>query len=118
MRELAIPMLPMSNAVETRNFYEALGFSCAHEQPPPDSFLIITRGTVHLQFIEYPVNPYANYAGCVICTPNIDAWHSEFTCTNVAKVHPIEVKHWGTREFAFFDPSGNSIRVQELQFDI
>lgn len=118
MKELAIPALPMKDMGLTRAFYEALGFACAHEQPPPDTFLIMMRGTIQLHFFEYPVNPHANYSGCVIMSPDIDAMHEEFSRAGVAKIHPIEKKHWGAREFAFFDPCGNSIRIQQMHFDI
>lgn len=118
MKELAVPALPMKNVGETRKFYEALGFTCAHEQPPPDTFLIMMRGTVQIHFFEYPVNPHANFSGCVIMSPDIDALHAEFSRAGVTKVLPIEEKPWGAREFAFFDPCGNSIRIQQLIFEI
>lgn len=118
MKELAVPALPMKNISETRAFYEALGFLCAHEQPPPDTFLLMMRGTIQMHFFEYPVNPHANFSGCVIMTPHIEALHAEFTCAKVTKVLPIEEKPWGAREFAFFDPCGNSIRIQQMHFEI
>jgi catechol 2,3-dioxygenase-like lactoylglutathione lyase family enzyme len=118
MREMAVPSLPMTNPGETRAFYEKLGFVCAHEQPPPDTFLIMMRGTIQLHFFEYPINQHANFSGCVVMTPDLDALHAEFSRTGVAKIMPIEDKPWGAREFAFFDPSRNSIRFQHMTFEI
>jgi uncharacterized glyoxalase superfamily protein PhnB len=117
MKEIAVPALPMVNMGETRKFYEALGFTCVHEQPPPDTFLIMMMRTVQIHFYEYRVNPNANHSTCVIMTPHLDALHAQCAKAGVTKVMPIEDKPWGTREFAFFDPAGNLIRFQYMEFD-
>jgi catechol 2,3-dioxygenase-like lactoylglutathione lyase family enzyme len=119
MKEMAVPALPMLKVGETRAFYEALGFDCAHEQAPPDTFLIMTMRTIQIHFFEYSgVNPHANFASCTIMTPQLDLLHAQCAKAGVAKVLPIENKPWGTREFAFFDPAGNLIRFQEQHFEI
>jgi catechol 2,3-dioxygenase-like lactoylglutathione lyase family enzyme len=119
MKELAVPALPMLNVAQTRKFYEALGFVCAHEQPPPDTFLIMMLRTAQIHFFEHPgVNPHANFSSCTIMTPHLEAMHVECARAGVAKVMPIEDKPWGTREFALMDPAGNLIRFQEQHFDI
>jgi catechol 2,3-dioxygenase-like lactoylglutathione lyase family enzyme len=109
----------MLDVGETKRFYEALGFVCAVEQPPPDTFLIMIMRTMQIHFFEHPsVNPHANYASCVVMTPHLDALHAQCAAAQVTKVLPIEDKPWGTREFAFFDPAGNLIRFQEMHFDL
>jgi catechol 2,3-dioxygenase-like lactoylglutathione lyase family enzyme len=119
MKELAVPALPMTNLVETRNFYEALGFTCAHEQPPPDTFLIMMMRTIQIHFYEFQgVKTSVNHSTCVILTPHLEALHAQCSKAGVTKVMPIEDKPWGTREFAFFDPAGNLIRFQHMEFDV
>jgi catechol 2,3-dioxygenase-like lactoylglutathione lyase family enzyme len=54
MADFAVPTLPMRDPKETRAFYEKLGFICAHEVEPPDSFLFMIRNGVQLQFFESP----------------------------------------------------------------
>ena len=49
-----LDVLPMNDVRETRAFYEKLGFVCAHEHPPPDSFLFMIRGGAILQFFIAP----------------------------------------------------------------
>mgnify|MGYP002784575019 CR=1 FL=1 len=119
MKEIAVPALPMTNLGETRNFYEALGFTCAHEQPPPDTFLIMMMRTVQIHFYEFQgVRSSVNHSTCVIMTPHLDTLHKQFQAAKVTKVMPIEDKPWGTREFAFLDPAGNLIRFQEAHFEV
>jgi hypothetical protein len=112
MADFAIPTLPMRNANETRVFYEKLGFICAHQQDPPDSFLLMMRNGVQIQFFEAPgIDGTIRDHTCYIYVDDIDAMHKAFAAAKVGKLMPIEMKPWGVPEFALVDINGNMLRV-------
>ncbi|HAJ48493.1 MAG TPA: glyoxalase/bleomycin resistance/extradiol dioxygenase family protein [Alphaproteobacteria bacterium] len=109
----------MRDLHKTRAFYEALGFICAAEGEPPDTYLVMIRGTIQMQFFEHPgVHPHTNYAGCIIYVPDLKALYEEFAKVAAVALLPVEPKPWGTTEFAFHDPAGNLIRVAQLSFEL
>jgi catechol 2,3-dioxygenase-like lactoylglutathione lyase family enzyme len=112
MPDFAVPTLPMHDPAETRAFYEKLGFICAHDQPPPDSFLFMIRDGVQLQFFEAPgIDGTIRDHTCYIYVDDLHAWHRSFAAAKVGTVHPIEQKPWGVPEFVLVDINGNTIRV-------
>jgi hypothetical protein len=112
MTDFAVPTLPMRNSVETKAFYERLGFICAHEQAPPDSFLFMMRNGVQIQFFEAPfVDGTIRDHTCYIYVDDLDGWHRSFDAAGVGKLLPIELKPWGVPEFVLIDVNGNMLRV-------
>jgi catechol 2,3-dioxygenase-like lactoylglutathione lyase family enzyme len=112
MADFAVPTLPMRDADETRAFYEALGFVCAHEHPPPDSFLFMIWGGVKLQFFNAPgVDGTVRDHTCSIYVDDLELAFEHFRKAAVGRLMPIEQKPWGVPEFVLVDVNGNMLRV-------
>ena len=112
MADFAVPTLPMRNSTETRAFYEALGFICAHEVDPPDSFLFMMNDGIQIQFFEAPfVDGTIRDHTCTIYVDDIEGMYARFKRAGVGKLMPIENKPWGMPEFVLVDINGNILRV-------
>lgn len=112
MANFAVPTLPMRKSSETRKFYEALGFICAHEQAPPDSFLYMMKDGIHLQFFESPyIDGSLRDHTCYIYVEDLQATFESFQKAGVGKLLPIELKPWGVPEFCLVDVNDNLLRV-------
>ena len=108
----------MRDVQETRAFYEALGFICAHENPPPDSFLFMVRNGAMLQFFPVHVDPRASTHTFQIMVDDLDGTFAAFKAAGVVNVLPIELKPWGIAEFALVDPNGTLMRVAYAKLEI
>lgn len=112
MAEFAVPTLPMRNSAETRAFYERLGFMCAHEQAPPDSFLFMMRDGIQIQFFEAPfIDGTIRDHNCYIYADDLEGLYCAFESAGVDRLMPIENKPWGVPEFVLIDINGNMLRV-------
>lgn len=119
MPDFAVPILPMRNPAETRAFYERLGFICAHEQEPPDSFLFMIRNGIQLQFFEVPgIDGSIKDHSCYLYVDDLHATYRAFEAAKVGKLMPIENKPWGSPEFVLIDVNGNLIRVGSPQLEM
>jgi catechol 2,3-dioxygenase-like lactoylglutathione lyase family enzyme len=118
MADFAIPTLPMRDVRETRAFYEALGFICAHEHPPPDSFLTMVRSGAMVQFFPVHVDPRASTHTFMLSVDDLESTYAAFKQAGVGNVLPIEQKPWGVSEFALVDPNGTLIRVAYAKLEI
>jgi len=102
----------MRDPAETRAFYEKLGFVCAHDHPPPDSFLFMIRDGVQLQFFEAPgIDGTIRDHTCYIYVDDLEGTYRSFAAAGVGKLMPIEQKPWGVPEFVLIDLNGNMLRV-------
>jgi len=112
MPDFAVPTMPMRDPAETRAFYEKLGFVCAHDHPPPDSFLFMIRDGVQLQFFEAPgIDGTIRDHTCYIYVDDLEGTYRAFAAAGVGKLMPIEQKPWGVPEFVLIDLNGNMLRV-------
>lgn len=112
MADFAVPTLPMRASTETRAFYEALGFVCAHEAAPPDSFLFMMRNGMQIQFFEVPgIDGTIRDHTCYLYVDDLDGTYAAFAAAKVGKLLPIEQKPWGVPEFVLIDINGNMLRV-------
>ena len=119
MADFAVPTLPMRDAKETRAFYEKLGFVCAHENDPPDSFLFMIRGGIMLQFFDAPgIDGIVRDHTCHLYVDDIDVAYREFAAAKVGRLMPIENKPWGVPEFALVDVNGNLLRVSAPRLEM
>ena len=119
MADFAVPSLPMRDVQETRVFYKRLGFVCAHEQPPPDSFLYMVRNGVYVQFyIASGVDVRLIDHVFSVYVDDLDATYAAFKAAGPDTLMPIEHKPWGFPEFALVDPNGNLMRVASPKFEI
>jgi catechol 2,3-dioxygenase-like lactoylglutathione lyase family enzyme len=119
MPDFAVPTLPMRDPVATRAFYEKLGFICAHENPPPDTFLYMIRSGIHLQFFEAPgIDGAIRDHSCCIYVDDLEATYRAFADAKVGKLMPIEQKPWGVPEFVLIDINGNALRVASPRLEM
>ena len=115
---IAIPILPSRDLVETRAFYERLGFTVVGWWPQEfGGYAILVRGDLTMHFFFFrEISPDQNYGQCYWRVVDPDALYSEISTVDLSawptsRVTSIEDKPWGTREFAVADPSGNLIRI-------
>jgi catechol 2,3-dioxygenase-like lactoylglutathione lyase family enzyme len=115
---IAIPILPARDLLETRTFYERLGFAVAGWWPSEfGGYAILTRGDLTMHFFKFAeLSPLDSYAQCYWRVNDPDALHIEFSGAGIegmgnAHLTPIEDKPWGTREFSVIDPNGTLVRV-------
>lgn len=112
MADFAVPTLPMRDPKETRAFYEKLGFVCAHEVEPPDSFLFMIRHGVQLQFFQSPyLDGTLRDHTCYIYVDDLQKTYDDFRKAGVGKLLPIEKKPWGVMEFVLVDLNENMLRI-------
>jgi catechol 2,3-dioxygenase-like lactoylglutathione lyase family enzyme len=118
---VSIPILPSRDLVETRAFYERLGFETGYWSLA-QGYAILGRGGLRLHFFAHPeLAPGDNYAGCYWRVADARALFLECQALGlprhgIPRLVDIEDKPWGMREFALVDASGNLVRVgQELE---
>lgn len=120
---IAIPILPARDLVETRVFYERLGFEAAGWWPDTfGGYAILRRGDLSMHFFRFPeLSPLENYGQCYWRVEDVDAFYREIQRTDLPdsgtpRLTALEDEPWGMREFAIVDPNGNLVRVgQALQ---
>ena len=108
----AVPILPARDLLETRAFYERVGFSTVGWWPDAfGGYAIVRRDDLEMHFFRFPeLDPASSYAQCYWRVPQVDALHAEMVRAGVAAGRP-EDKPWGMREFALSDPNGTLVRV-------
>jgi hypothetical protein len=107
----AIPTLASLGFEETSAFYARLGFEVLHSDI---SFLLLHRDGVRLSFWMTGNRRVPQATSCWLEVTGIDALHAHCNALNI--VHRkgyLELKPWGTREFAISDCHGNLIRFSE-----
>lgn len=55
-----------------------------------------------------------SYASVVFATDELDALYERVEGSSVEVLQEPMAQDWGTRDFAFRDPAGNTVRVQQL----
>ena len=115
---IAIPILPARDLVETRAFYERLGFEAAGWWPSAfGGYAILVRGDLSMHFFSFAdIVPGENYAQCYWRVNDVDALYAEFQAvglsrSGIPRCDHLGDKPWGMREFAIVDPSGNLVRI-------
>lgn len=117
--DLAIPILPCRSVGAATEFYRRLGFEGgAHEYD--SSYAIFTRGPIELHFFTHAtLVPADSWAGCYIRVGDVqrlyeDCLKSGLPDTGTPRMHRLEDKPWGLREFAIIDPDGNLLRIGQV----
>ena len=54
------------------------------------------------------------YASVIFATDDLDGLFEKVEASDVDVIQEPMAQDWGTRDFAFRDPAGNTVRVQEL----
>jgi hypothetical protein len=107
------PVLASLDIERTVRFYESkLGFSRIHVEQ--GIYGIIQRAQVHLHFWACDDKKIAEATGCRIEVGGVRALYEH--CKSEGIVHPdaaLELKPWGSMEFAILDPDGKLVTFYE-----
>ena len=117
--DLAIPILPSRSVSDTVAFYKRLGFEGgAHEFD--SGYAILKRGHAELHFFTHTeLVPAASWAGCYIRVLDVESFYracvsADLPSAGIPRIHALEDKPWGLREFAVIDPDGNLVRIGQV----
>jgi len=118
--DMTIPILPSRSMDGTLAFYGRLGFE-GEVMGEGDSYAILTRGRLELHFfLHTELVPAESSAGCYIRVANVEALYQAFASAKlpfagIPRMHALEDKPWGMKEFAVIDDDGNLLRIgQEI----
>jgi len=121
--ERTIPILPCRSIDDVLAFYVALGFEIPYRQERPNTFAIVRRGGIELQFfVLKALDPAQSYSTCYVLVPDVDALYAAFTeglraatgrvpSRGVPRIGPVKDMSYGVRQFVMVDPGGNYIRI-------
>jgi hypothetical protein len=123
MAERTIPILPCRSIDEVLAFYEAIGFDVTYRQKSPNTYAIVRRGDVELQFfVLKALDPADSYSTCYIITTDVDALYQAFRdgirattgkipLRGIPRIGALKDMSYGVRQFVMTDPGGNMIRI-------
>lgn len=117
--DLAIPILPSRQLSETVAFYTRLGFQ-GGVHGFDQGYAVLSRGAVELHFFAHSsLVPSESSAGCYIRVQDVAAIYASWSACKlpsqgIPRMHTLEDKPWGHREFALIDPDGNLLRIGQV----
>lgn len=101
--------------------YEAMRWITVGPANQPETSIVLTPPAVdpgitedERRVIEGLIAKGA-YASVIFATDELDALFEKVEASTAEVVQEPMAQDWGTRDFAFRDPAGNTVRVQELQ---
>jgi len=121
--ERTIPILPCRSIDDTLEFYRALGFEVTYRQERPNTFAVVRRGGIELQFfVLRDLDPAASYSTCYVVASDVDSLYEAFThglrqelgrlpSRGIARIGALRDMSYGVRQFVVVDPGGNYIRI-------
>jgi hypothetical protein len=123
MAERTIPILPCRSIDEVLAFYEAIGFEVTYRQQSPNTYAIVQRGGIELQFfVLKALDPANSYSTCYVTTTDVDGLYEAFRSgiraatgkvplRGVPRIGALKDMSYGVRQFVMTDPGGNMIRI-------
>jgi catechol 2,3-dioxygenase-like lactoylglutathione lyase family enzyme len=93
-------------------FVSKLGFTSVHVVQ--GEYGIVSNGAVSIHFWACTDRRIAEATGCRVRVEGVQALYAR--CSSQAIVHPnapLDVKPWGSQEFAILDPDGNLVTFHE-----
>ncbi|PRY36087.1 bleomycin resistance protein [Umezawaea tangerina] len=121
--ERTIPILPCRSIDEVLDFYQAIGFEVTYRQKVPNTYAIVRRGGIELQFfVLKAVDPANSYSTCYVLTSDVDDLYRSFRdgiraatgrvpLRGVPRIGALKDMSYGVRQFVMTDPGGNMIRI-------
>lgn len=109
----AVPVLATLDIERSAEFFATtLGFTKAHVAQ--GAYGIVTNGPVEIHFWACSDRHIAEATGCRVQVRGIELLHRQ--CESHGIVHPnapLDIKPWGTKEFAILDLDGNLVTFYE-----
>ena len=121
--ERTIPILPCRSIDDVLAFYRTLGFEVTYRQERPNTFAVVQRGGIELQFFVLKgLDPANSYSTCYVLTSDVDSLHAAFTdqlraalgrvpSRGIPRIGALREMPYGVRQFIVVDPGGNYIRI-------
>ncbi|HCX85944.1 MAG TPA: bleomycin resistance protein [Micrococcales bacterium] len=114
MADRAVPNLPSRDFTRTSAFYGSLGF---RETYRDDSWLILRRGTVQLEFFPFPdLDPLAS---SFMCSIRVEELHAAVAASvpiddgGIPRLTPVARQAWGQRAGYLVDLDGTQLALIE-----
>ena len=80
MNETTIPILPCPAIDPVLDFYQALGFEVTYRQKRPNTYAVVRRDGIELQFFVLKgLDPAQSYSTCYVLAPDVDTLYGAFT---------------------------------------
>jgi catechol 2,3-dioxygenase-like lactoylglutathione lyase family enzyme len=123
MSERTIPILPCPSIDDVVAFYEALGFAVTYRQERPNTYAVVARGGIELQFFVLKgLDPAQSYSTCYVLVSAVDELYAAFRAglgatfgriptRGIPRIGPLGDMSYGVRQFIVVDPGGNIIRI-------
>ena len=123
LTERTIPILPCRSIDETLDFYRALGFQVTYRQERPNTYAVVRRGGIELQFFVLKgLDPAQSYSTCYVLVSDVDALYEAFATglraalgrlpsRGIPRITAVRDMTYGVRQFVVVDPGGNYIRI-------
>lgn len=126
--------LPHTDAEASLAFYrDVLGFEVRNDvgyenmrwitlgsTNQPDTQIVLTPPAVDPGLTEeetrviHELIAKGSYASIILATDDLDALFERVEASSADVIQEPMAQDWGTRDFAFRDPAGNTVRVQQL----
>jgi catechol 2,3-dioxygenase-like lactoylglutathione lyase family enzyme len=123
LTERTIPILPCRSIDDVLAFYRALGFVVTYQQERPNTYAVVQRGGIELQFFVLKgLDPAQSYSTCYVLVDDVDGLYEAFTVglrdaigrvptRGIPRVGSLRDMAYGVRQFVVVDPGGNYIRI-------
>ena len=123
MTERTIPILPCRSIDDVLAFYEALGFAVTYRQERPNTYAVVVRGGIELQFFVLKgLDPAASYSTCYVLVSDVDWLYARsrrasarplgrVPTRGIPRIGALRDMSYGVRQFIVVDPGGNYIRI-------
>ena len=113
------PIIPAGNDMEKAiAFYEdQLGFITIHKEGDPVTMAIVKRDSAEIFLQKNDDRHLAEWTTFRIHVEHVDRLYEELQAKGGEMIHPngkLEIKPWGTREFAILDSAGICITFYEF----
>jgi catechol 2,3-dioxygenase-like lactoylglutathione lyase family enzyme len=121
--ERTILILPCGSIDEVLDFYRALGFAVIYQQSRPNTYAVVARGGIELQFFVMKGFDLAgSYSTCYVLVSDVDALYDAFRTglrealgrvptRGIPRIGALRDMSYGVRQFVVVDPGGNYIRI-------
>jgi catechol 2,3-dioxygenase-like lactoylglutathione lyase family enzyme len=123
LTERTIPILPCPSIDDVLAFYRALGFSLTYQQERPNTYAVVQRGGIELQFFVLKgLDPAQSYGSCYVLVSDVDGLYEAFNAglreavgrvptRGIPRIGSLRDMAYGVRQFVVVDPGGNHIRI-------